>query len=76
MFDHNVFNTWVEQLQAAVNTDNPTPLLIPAAKGLEWIALSEGWELPDWVYALANGNPNKFNEVIKATRSFIKAERK
>lgn len=74
MFEREKFNTWIEQLKAAVQSEDPSPLLIPAAKGLEWIALSEGWEIPDWVYALANGNPNKMTEVIKAVRSFIKAE--
>lgn len=76
MFNRNAFDEWIMQLRAAVQSDAPTPLLIPAAIGLQWIADSEGWGLPDWVQALANGNPNRilFDDLLKITRLFIKGE--
>lgn len=75
MFNRETLDQWIEEIKEAVVSPEPSPLLIPAAKGVEWVALSEGWEIPDWVYALANGNANRFSDVIKATRSFLKGEK-
>ncbi len=74
MTEESVLENWIDRLREAVLAEVTSPLAIPAAKGIEWIALDEGWTIPDWVYALANGNPNREPEVIKAIRSFIRAE--
>lgn len=68
---------WIEMLRAAILADNPPVYLIIAACWLcadlpRWYE-QEG-STPDWVRALAEGNPDLWEDVVYHVRAMIEAE--
>lgn len=64
---------WTEEkeyrfLKAYIMGDNPHNVAILAAK---WVATSGNPVNPDWVMALANGNPDEWDDVVEEVRHLI-----
>lgn len=71
MFEKEILEQWIDTLRQEVQRESPSELVIPAAKGIYWVSLDEEFEIPEWIIALANGNPRHFGEVIKVVRKFM-----
>jgi hypothetical protein len=71
---------WIERLKKAVMGDNPPEYLILAAAWVATESHNSSWyytegPIPTWVWALANGNVDQLEDLIKHVRSMIEAEK-
>ena len=63
----------VNLLRKHIMGDNPHPVAILAAN---WVAITNYNDVPDWVFALANGNPDMWGDVVEEVRHLIRFDEK
>jgi hypothetical protein len=63
---------WAGELRDYIMGENPNRIAILAAFELAvWMPV-----IPDWVMALANGNPDEWDDVIQVVRDLIRYDEK
>ena len=63
---------WAGELRDYIMGENPNRIAILAACELAvWMPV-----IPDWVMALANGNPDEWDDVIQVVRDLIRYDEK